>query len=538
MTRRSLLFLIALLYITQTSKAQKTPSQHPKLLVIILIDQLGTDQLAAFRDKFSAHGINRLINGGAFYQNAYYPAGSNYQGSNLATFYTGTYPSTHGIVSDWWYDHLRNKEVSAAYGDLLINGDKAVRFPTSESLLTSTITDELKWMNNGTSRVTSIGFNPNFLVWTGGHNPNYLYQIDSNTGKFNSIPQKNNTDSIPEWAKQFNEKDLLLTYSKREWGPLIDLNRYHQMRFFKEERSETSSFLYPLAIQEGKDAYLPVLHSPYGNKLIRDFAMSQIINDQYGKNDVTDVITLQFTSRSVHGNSDGCFDAETEDMLLRLDEEIADLIKTIDREVGLENTLVITTSISAPSRSVDDNTTYGIPTGIFSGSKASSLLNLFLMAKYGQGKWVMTYHDGQIFLNHKLIEEHKLDLANIKKEASAFLSDMKGIAYAMPISELKTSSSDMSSLRNLKLNYHPLRSGDIVIKLRPGWNEELSGGRKINRNWNTTQLPLIFYGWKVKPQNIYEAVPMINVAPSICSYLNIQFPNGCEGTPLKGVIIR
>ncbi|MBR8534825.1 alkaline phosphatase family protein [Carboxylicivirga sediminis] len=528
-----LLFIMAALTL---SFGQRVPSQQPKLVVFILIDQLSTEQIVAFRDQFSDNGFNRLINGGAFFRNATYQSATNYYGAKLATLATGCNPSTHGIVSDWWYDYIRNKEVNALYGDITNANDQSISYPSTERLLTSTITDELKYINNGTSRVTAIGINPNYLVWNGGHTPDHIYQIDNKTGNFISITTADTTQAVPEWVTDFNNMKLLDTYSNREWGPLKNLNQYHQMKYFREEREHASSFLYSLTKQAGEGAYLPVIHSPFGNKLIRDFTVSQIINENYGKGSVTDVIVLQFTAKSVHGNPDGGFDAETQDMLLRLDLEIADILKTIDKEVGLEKALITLSSVSTPTRPAVENTKGDVPTGIFSGQKAASLANLFLMAKYGQGKWIMTYNDGQIFLNHALIAERKIDLNKVKEEAASFISDMEGVAYAIPISELRFSASDIASLRSLKLNYHPDRSGDIAIKINPGWFEELPNGQKIARNWNGSYHPLIMYGWKINPQNVYQTTPMTHFAPTICSFLQIPFPNGCEGEPLPGLI--
>ncbi|WP_439181787.1 alkaline phosphatase family protein [Carboxylicivirga taeanensis] len=536
MIKKSISIILFLIWFSGTTFCQKVPPQQPKLVVCILVDQLSTEQIVAFKDQFADNGFNRLINGGAFYRNASYESASNYYGSNLATLSTGCYPSTHGIVSDWWYDRVRNKEVNAIYGDI---GHKkqGTLSPSANKLLTSTITDELKWMNNGASRVSVIGINPNYLVWNGGHSPDHIYQIDSNTGQFISIhPGDDASSALPEWVDDFNNKKLLDTYSNREWGPLKNLNQYHQMKFFKEQRAHSSSFLYSLSKQEGKGAYLPVIHSPFGNKLIRDFAISQIINEGYGKGPVTDVITLHFTARAVHGRNDGAFDAETQDMLLRLDLEIADILKSIDQEVGLENTLVTLSSVSTPVRSKEEVENHGLPTGVFNGQKAASLANLFLMAKYGQGKWVMTYNDGQLFLNHELIKERKIALETIKKEAAQFISDMEGVAYAVPISELQYSAADIASLQGLKLNYHPGRSGDIAIKTNPGWYEELRDGRLIARNWNGSYHPLIIYGWKINPQDVYQSISMTRFAPTICSFLQIPFPNGCEGEPLPNLI--
>lgn len=528
-------FLLSLLAIN-FAHSQRVPSQRPKLVVFILIDQLSTEQIVAFRDQFSDNGFNRLINGGAFYRNAAYESASTYYGTKLATLSTGSHPSTHGIVSDWWYDHLKKKEINAVYGTINTSDKQTTKQPSAGQLLTSTITDELKWINNGASKVSAIGINPNYMVWNGGHSPDHLFQIDNHTGEFVSVAPRDTTELMPEWVSAFNEKKLLDTYCTREWGPLKDLNQYHQLKFFKEQRAHSRSFLYELTKQESEEAYLPVIYSPFGNKLIRDFAISQFISEDYGKDNVPDVLTLHFTARPVHGKSEGGFDAETQDMVLRLDLEIEDILKTIDREVGLENTLVALTSVSAPARPIEESTQHGLPTGTFSGQKAASLANLFLMAKYGQGKWVMTYNDGQLFLNHELIEERKISLEDVKREAARFISDMEGVAYAIPISELRYSASDISSLSNLKLTYHPDRSGDIAIKINPGWYEELRDGRIIARHWHGSYHPLIFYGWKVNPQDVYQVISMTRFAPTVCSFLQIPFPSGCEGEPLPNLI--
>ncbi|WP_430815811.1 alkaline phosphatase family protein [Carboxylicivirga sp. RSCT41] len=535
MVKKFIVFIIALLSAVQLSFAQKLPSQRPKLVVLILIDQLSTNQIITFRNQFSDNGFNRLIYGGTFYRNASYPAGSAYYGSNLTSLVTGTYPSTHGIVSDWWYDRVRNKEVHALYGDLILNNDEYEKHPSADRVLSSSFTDELKWTNNGRSKVSAIGRNEQHSIWCGGHTPDAIYKIDDNTGQFIAINHNDSTDSLPEWVNQFNKKDFLETYSTRGWGPLNDLSQYYQMRFFSEQREASTDFMYSLVLQEGAGAYIPVIHSPYGNKIIRDFAMAKIIHEEYGKDDEPDVLTINFSTRPVHGGAHGAFNAEIEDMILRLDLEIADLLKTIDKEVGLENTLIALTSVSTPHRPIEENTRHGIPTGVFSGQKASSLTNLFLMAKYGQGKWIMAYHDGHMYLNHELINERGVDLEKIKEEAASFISDMEGVAFAMPISEIKIATSNLASVRNMQYNYHPHRSGDIVVKISPGWTEEFGDGRKVNRNWNSTHLPLIFYGWKVNPKNVYQNVSMIHFAPTISSFLEIPFPNGCEGEPLHGI---
>ena len=75
--------------------------------------------------------------------------------------------------------------------------------------------------------------------------------------------------------------------------------------------------------------------------------------------------------------------------------------------------MLVVTSTGYTDDEITDFSKYRIPTGTFSVTRASALLNMYLMAVYGQGQYVETYYDRQIYLNHKLIEEKKLDLTEV-----------------------------------------------------------------------------------------------------------------------------
>lgn len=530
-----LLYLLLVFGSISTLAQHRIVSQRPRLVVFIQVDELSTDQLIAFRDKFTDDGFNRLMNGGSFFRHAYYPAGSVYAGSHLSTFFSGAYAATHGIISDKWYDRLRGLEVDATLGaNQFSSNDTIPLLPGTDQLLTSTLVDELKWMHNGTANVSAIGLNPDCLVWAGGHAPDNVICMNSASGQFQVLRDTLGKPG-PDWLAEFNAKQLPDIYSEREWGPLNDLHEYHQLKYFSDALPGDHTFLYALKKGKGKQPYASVINSPYGNKLVRDFAVNHIINSKLGKDEVPDVLTLQFTTKSVFRKDASAFEAETEDLLLRLDREIADLVTIIDEQVGLEKTLLVLTGISSPIRTTEDYERGNIPSGVFNGTKAASLLNLYLMAIHGQGRWVKAYHDGQVYLNHELLEQSKISIESILEESARFLMQVEGVAYAMPTSELMSASSNLAALQSLKLNYHPKRSGDILIRLQPGWNEELKDGSLVYRHWTSSKLPLVFYGWKVARQNVFEPVPMTDVAPTISSFLEIPFPNGCEGGILNGV---
>ncbi len=491
-----------------------------------MLDELSSEQLFILRDKLSDGGFNKLLIGGAYFKNGIYPSGSNYAGTSVASFYTGAYPATHGLISDRWYEQFKEKEVDA------LSANPENQIISSSQLLCSGIYDELRRVYGDSAKMASIGFTPDKLMWAMGKNYDDAFWIDMQTGHFISVRDTSKIKN-PTWVDEFNSKNVLDVYSAREWGPLNDLPEYHKYAIFKEQMKEMSPFLFDLKKTKGKFPYSVVSGSPYGNKLVRDFAQSLMINERFGKDNIPDLLTINFNTYSLLSSGYDHFDPVNEDLLLRLDLEIAEMFKTLDREVGLENVLIVTSGITAPGKYVVKIQEEDF--GKFNGKKAAALLNLYLMAIHGQGKWVKAYYDGQFYLNHDLLEKSDLPIREIQEEAAAFLQQIQGVAYALPASDVIAASMNLPAMQSLKLRYHPKRSGDLLIALAPGWREELPSGKLVSRKWINERVPLVFYGWKIIRQVHNEPTDIINVAPTISSFLQIGYPNGCEGEAIPGL---
>jgi len=528
MIRTSILSLLSVFLLLRTQAAPKhIPSVQPKIVLFLMLDELSSEQLFILRDKLSDGGFNKLLSGGAYFKNGIYPSGSNYAGTSITTLFTGAYPSTHGIITDRWYEQFKEKEVNA------LSGSPENQSISSSQLLCSTVYDELRRVYGDSAKTAAIGFTPDNLVWAMGKSSDNAYWIDTQTGHFVSARDTvENRDPI--WVVEFNSKNVLDLYSEREWGPMNDLTEYHKYAFFREQMNNVSPFLFDLKKTKGDNPYSVVTRSPYGNKMVRDFAQSLMINENFGKDNIPDFLTINFNTYSSLSSGYNHFDPVNEDLLLRLDIEIAGMLKTLDKEIGLENVLIVTSGITAPGKYVtkiqeDDF-------GKFNGKKAAALLNLYLMAIHGQGKWVKAYYDGQFYLNHDLLEKSDLPLNEILKEAAEFLQQIHGVAYALPASVVIAASMNLPAMQSMKLTYHPKRSGDLLITLAPGWREELPDGRLISRKWINDRVPLIFYGWKITRQKHNAPVKMIDVAPTISSFLQIHYPNGCEGEAIPRLI--
>ena len=86
--------------------------------------------------------------------------------------------------------------------------------------------------------------------------------------------------------------------------------------------------------------------------------------------------------------------------------------------------------------------------------------------------------------------------------------------------------------------FNPKRSSDVIIQLQSGW---ISWSTKTGTSHGSayrydTHVPLIFYGKNIPQGTTHEQVSVMDIAPTICTLLNIEFPSGSIGKPLKEVL--
>ena len=165
-----------------------------------------------------------------------------------------------------------------------------------------------------------------------------------------------------------------------------------------------------------------------------------------------------------------------------------------------------------------------------------SLLNVYLMALYGQGDWVIGYQNRQIFLNRKLIKERDLDADEMREKAASFLIQMAGVqdVYTSQRLLLSYGTDRLAAMRN---GYCPKLSGDLVLDLCPGWEvvyEDNADTREYVRI-NAIPAPCFILAPDVKPVHIATPVRATAIAPTVSRLLRIRSPNGSSASPLSEI---
>ncbi|PIP54344.1 MAG: alkaline phosphatase family protein [Bacteroidetes bacterium CG23_combo_of_CG06-09_8_20_14_all_32_9] len=543
--RFTVLFILSYFIFLNVGNAQKTkaiPPEKPKLVIGIIIDQMRYDYISRYWDKLEKNGFKRFVNEGAFCKNARQNYIYTQTGPGHATIYTGATPSINGIVSNEWYLRLKKQKVYCVEDSKAktvgSDSDKGKMSPVN--LLTTTIGDELRLSNQNKSKVISISLKDRAAILPGGHNPTAAYWYDNSTG--NWITSSYYIDTLPKWVIDFNNKKLSDLYLDRLWTPLLSISEYNESlpdtnKYEKGFGNGQKCFPYDLSFLSKplkKQRDFSILNiTPFGNTFTHDFAIAAIIGENLGKNNFTDFLSVSFSSTDYIGHCFGPLAVETEDAYLRLDKEIAHFIDFIEFEIGKENVLIFLSADHGSSENPQYLLDNRLPGGVFKQYYALSLLKSYLNAVYGEGEWILTYLNQQIFLNHALIEDSKISLSEIQNKVASFLLQFNGVENAVTATTLQNNNFTKGIFMYMQNSFNQKRSGDVLINLEPGWIQDSDYDIDHNTAYSyDTHVPLLWYGWKITRQTILREVHLVDVAPTIAIMLNIEYPSGCCGEPI------
>lgn len=517
--------------------------QKPKLVVGIIVDQMRYDYLVRFYDKYSNDGFKRLMSGGFSYTNANYDYIPTYTACGHSCVYTGTGPASNGIIGNDWYDR-KSKQTIYCVSDSLMKplGTTSISGKMSpKNLVTTTIGDELKLASNFKSKVIAVALKDRGSILPAGHSADAAYWHDPYTNNF--ITSTYYMKSLPEWVTEFNKRKLPDSLLSKPWNTLLPINNYTESSddntpyegLFYGEKSP----VFPHNLPMIKDSDMELIRKiPMGNTLTELFVEDLITKEKMGKGNETDLLAISFTSTDYVGHMFGINAIELEDTYLRLDKDIADLLRFLDAKIGKNDYQVFLTgdhaAVNNPKYSEDHN----LKGDFFEARPMGDSLKKYLNGIYGVGDYVMNVTAATIYLNREVIEQKNINLREIQEKCQRFVLGFEGVAYAMTATELQNGSKRTGIASFIQNGYNQKRSADVLIQLQPGWiNWATKTGTTHGSAYRyDTHVPLIFYGKNIAEGRSHEQVSISDIAPTICTFLNIEFPSGTTGQPLQEVL--
>jgi hypothetical protein len=535
----SILSAFAFLSLNAQHKGYRTHTP-PKVVIGIVVENMRPDYVDRYWNKFGNDGFRRLYSQGLVVTNMKLSQHTQNYASGTATLFTGVYPSGHGIIDETWYDRFRMKEVHCIADDyyFTVGADSRSGNASPKKLTASTVGDNLKLFSMDRSKVYSIAMNPESAILSAGHAADAAWWFDPVSGRMISSSFYVNT--FPEWARDFNMVSQGDKYSGRTWIPLYPENSYteslpdnHPLELGYGEKNNTFPHTMNRLVRRS-ESFNPIKTTPFANTIIREFAISLLENEPVGTDDIPDLVTVVFSSMDYEHSGFGPASMEMQDLYLRMDQDIAELIGFAEKRYGKSNVTFFLTANKSASYPVNYlKEVFNMPVGTFSPESAFALLNSFLNITYGEARWIEHLSGQQVYLDHKLIEKNNIDLKEIRTQIADFLTQFEGVKVALPAHLLEQGGSDNGALSGLYRTYMFNRSGDILYILNEGWQPAYKF-RKVNYT-DQIHIPAVFYGAGINPLVVNTPYEAIDLAATISEILQISPPDKSRGRVIEGL---
>lgn len=531
--RHILLLIILFFSITSKVVSQNSNTEPPRLVVGIMVDGLQHKHLELLWHYFNQNGFRQISEKGAICTNVNYNILSGGNASDAACIMTGSTPFYNGVSGNNYYNR-ESIEVSSIIYDATQEGIGSSMTVSPKNLLASTIVDELKLTNFKRSKCHVVAINPEEAIMMGGHTANSVSWIDDE--KLQWVTTGYYTNGLSSWADDQNINGTFSNLANRNWKPLFDINSYLSPALNEDKKN---GFSYDANNKRNKNTNITILkNTPSANELVTELGIRILNEEQLGTDNIPDMLLLQYTVRTPFEKTPALNTAEKEDMYMRLDKNIAYLLQTITEKVNIDKTLVVLFANQTPTHSADELKEKRIPSGHFNASRSMALLSNYLIALYGQEKWISGYYGKNIFLNRHKILEKKKNYHEMQQVVADFMLEFEGIQSAYTATEIINSgTSSNNEVEKIKNSLNKKSMGDVVITLLPGWSEVDDKNNAVSESTAINeQTSLYFYGWQIRPQKITTHYEMTNLAPTLAKILNISMPNACIGKPISEIV--
>lgn len=530
MIKYSFLHLLILL---MPLSAMAQESARPKLVVGIVVDQMRWDYLERYAARYAPDGgFKRMMNKGYNCENTNIPFVPTVTACGHASIYTGSVPSINGIAGNDWYDNELKDYVYCA-SDKNVNtvgGVTSAGNMSPRNLLTSTICDELKLATNFKSKTIGISIKDRGAILTVGHNANAAWWYDASTG--NWITSSYYMKEVPSWVSAFNNQKLVDKYYRQGWNTLYPISTYVQ-----STSGNRKGFPYSLSAYAGVN-FKPIISTPYGNTLTTEFAKVNIENEKLGEDSVTDFLAISYSSPDIIGHAYGPNSIEIEDCFLRLDAELGAFFNYLDNKIGKGQYLVFLSADHGVAHEPAFLKSNKMPAGNVNGTTFLKDMNDGLKKEFREDNLLIGFINNQVVLDMDAIaSKPRLSSSKIKEWLIQFLQKQAFVQHAFPYDDVANTTLHDTQKKMISNGYHPQRSGHIFVIFKPQWIVGYEGGGTTHGSWNPydSRIPLLWYGWKIKPGVTSREVYMTDIAPTLAALLKIQVPNGCVGKVITEV---
>jgi len=508
---------------------------RPKLVVLLVVDQMRGDYVDKFQGQWTG-GLKRLVNEGAWFREAAYPYAATETCVGHSTISTGALPTTHGMVANAWWERDSQKMVTCTFdssvsntayggGAAIAGGDSAWR------MRVPAYAEELRFQSGGATRIVSFSLKARAAITMAGHKADAVTWFENGSwttsSAYGTMPfVENFAKSNPvkaDYGKSWALSDAKSTYfyDEKATGAVApagwDLTFPHPLRGNPDSSEPDSAF------------YLQWATSPYADTYLTKMAEDAVDQLGLGKSGGTDFLGVSYSSVDYVGHAFGPHSWEIQDVLMRLDKDLAELFAHLDAKVGRGNYIVALSADHGVAPAPEDMQRTGADAGILHlpeiQAKIEKALEPFNYTKPALARLA----GSDVYFSTGIYERLKTDPPAMRAVLDGIRS-VPGVAEVYRAEELADRPATSSPVQRAEAaSYFAGRSGDLMIAPKPYWL--VSGGpagqpRDYGTGHGTPYLydqrvPVLLMGWGIEQGEFFGQITPADIAPTLAALTGV-----------------
>jgi predicted AlkP superfamily pyrophosphatase or phosphodiesterase len=517
---------------------------RPRLIVLIVVDQMRGDYVDRFRGQWTG-GLKRLLNEGAWFRNAAYPYAATETCVGHATISTGAFPSTHGMIAnEWWDRDLDNGSgkprggrvtctvdtraagagTNVGYGGIAAEGHDG---PTRLEI--PAFADELRFQSGMESRIATMSLKARASITMAGHKADSVTWFDDKTGAWTTSSAYPTASFVEEFAKAHPTTQ---DYGKTWSASLPDSAYLYPEVALGAVGPDGYGGAFPHPVRGKPDSTKPDTTyfrqwatSPYADTALTHLALAALEELELGKHSGTDFLGISYSSVDYVGHSYGPRSREIQDILARLDGDLAELFAALDQRVGEGRYVVAFSADHGVVPIPEDLQKEGMNGGTLHLPELQARLEAALAARNYPTPAIAQVMGSDVYLFPEVRERLKQDPAARQAMIEAATSQ-EGVETAYWAEELADWPSSLSPLRKaFSLSYYAGRSGDLLLAPKPYWLMDGTPAGKARRYgtghgtpYNYDQhVPVLFMGFGIRPGEYFDGITPADIAPTLAA---------------------
>jgi predicted AlkP superfamily pyrophosphatase or phosphodiesterase len=506
--------------------------EAPKLVVVVVIDQMRSDYIDRYQHQWNA-GLSRLLTRGAWFRRAAYPYLGTVTCAGHATISTGTFPAQHGMILNGWWDRETAAQIvctddaehpAVSYGEPIAGGISAAR------LAAPTLADEIRAQLPGPNRVVSLSLKARSAAMLAGQAADVALWFDDRGNWATSTAY---SDHPVPFVQRFIDANPVEADVDVTWTRALPTTEYlfaDNVPFERPGTGWTPAFPHPLS-DDGAPSrafFVRWQKTPLSDVYLGRLAEMTVDELSLGQGPGTDYLAIGFSALDKAGHKFGPRSHEVQDLLVGLDATLGSLFEKLDRAVGPDRYVVALSADHGVSPIPEAALANGLDAGRLQVSDIGRRVDAALSRVLGQAAYVARGNYTGLYFNPGVYDRIVADPSALRVVTDTIL-ETPGIWQVFRGDQLDSRFSDNGSVASaVRLSYFPGRSGDMIMVPRPYWlmsNDATTHGTLHDYD---QRVPVILMGAGINPGQYLQGATPADIAPTLAflSGVTMATPDG------------